>query len=61
MKISKQTHAFKGYASTYNVQILNSFNSELQLKHTESEIKNKTKKLLSELIGFKFATTLVLV
>ena len=51
----------KGYAITYNVEILNFFNPELQLKDTESIIKNKLKKLLTELRGFKFVTTLVLV
>ena len=61
MKITKQAHAFKGYASSYNVEILNSFNPELQLKDTESAIKNKLKELLTELRGFKFVTTLVLV
>ena len=39
---------------------MNSFNPELQLKDTESAIKNKLKKLLTALKGFKFATTLVL-
>ena len=34
----KRQHAFKGFASTYNVQILNSFNPEVQLKDTESAI-----------------------
>ena len=48
---------FKGYASTYNAEMLNSFNPELQLK---SPIKNNLKKLVSELRGFKFVTTLVL-
>ena len=28
-KIAKRSHAFKGYASSYNVEILNSFNPEL--------------------------------
>ena len=31
-KIRKRAHVFKGYASSYNVKILNSFNPELQLK-----------------------------
>ena len=34
-KIKKQPHAHKGYVSTYNFEILNSFNPELQLKNTE--------------------------
>ena len=40
---------------------LNSFNSELQLKDTQSTIKNKLKKNLTELRGSKFMATLVLV
>ena len=56
----KQSHAFKGYVSSYNVKILNSSNPELQPKDTESEIQNKLTDLLSELKGFKFVITLVL-
>ena len=41
LKIRKREHAFKGFASSYNVDILNSFNSELQLKDTESAIRVK--------------------
>ena len=40
-KNKKREHASKGYASTYNMEILNSFNPELQLKDTEIAIKNK--------------------
>ena len=62
VKITKwREHTFKSYASTYNVEILNSFNSELQLNDTESAIKSKLIELLSQLRGFKFVTTLVLV
>ena len=61
VKIIKQAHALKGYASSDNVEILNSFNPELQLKDTESAIKNKLIELLSESRGFRFMTTLVLV
>ena len=39
VKIIKWAHAFKCYASSYN-EILNSFNPKLQLKETESVIKN---------------------
>ena len=60
VKITKRSHAFKRYASSY-VEILNSFNPELQLKDTESATKNKLIDLLNELKGFKFMTTLVLV
>ena len=51
---------FKGYASSYNAENLNSFNPEVQLKDTESTIKNKLIDLLTQLKGFKFLTTLVL-
>ena len=57
-KMTKWKHAFK---SSYNVEILIFFNPGLQLKNTESVIKSKLINLLSELSGFKFATTLVLV
>ena len=60
-KITKQGHAFKGFASIHNVEILNSFNPELQLKDTESANKSKLIESLTQLKGFKFVTTLVLV
>ena len=44
-----------------NVEILNSFNPELQLKDTESEIKSKLIDLLTQSKSFKFVTTLFLV
>ena len=44
LKIPKRIHAFKGFASSYNVEILNSFNPELQLKDSQSAVKNKLKK-----------------
>ena len=52
IKITKREHALKSFTSTYNAEILNSFNPEVQLKF---------QKLLSELRRFKFVTTLVLV
>ena len=59
-KITKQSQAYKGYASSYNVNILNFFNPELELRNTESEIKNKLINLFSEKRGFKFVTALVI-
>ena len=61
VKETKQGNGLRGYTSPYNVDILNSPKPEVQLKDTESSIKNKRKKLLTELRRFKFATTLVLV
>ena len=56
----KRSHAFKGYIDSYNVEILNSFNPELQLNYTESAVRNKPIDLLSELKDFEFVTALVL-
>ena len=61
VKTTKRVHDFKGYISSYNAEIVNPFNPELQCKDTQSEIKIKLKKLLSELRWFKFVTTLVFV
>ena len=33
--MTKRAHAFKGYTSSFNVGILNSFDPELQLKGTK--------------------------
>ena len=60
-EIKKRTHTFKCYVSTYNVDILNSFNPELQFKDTECANKSKLIQLLSQLRGFRFVKTLVLV
>ena len=40
VKVTIREHAFKGYASTDNVNILNSFNPELLLKDTESAVSS---------------------
>ena len=55
------SHDYKGYKSIVVLNYLNSFNPELQLKDTESTIKNKLKKKLTELRGSKLMATLVLV
>ena len=60
-KKTKGEHAFKSYASTYNVETLNYFNPEIQFKDIESVIKSKIRQLLPQLKSFKFVTTLVLV
>ena len=61
LKITKKSHASKGLASSYNVEILNSLDLELQLKDSESAIRSKQQKFLPELKGFKFVVTLALV
>ena len=42
--MTKRSHAYRGYVGNSNVEILNSFNPELQLKDTESAVQNKLKK-----------------
>ena len=59
IKNKKREHVFKGFPSTFNLEILNSFNSDLQLKHIESSIRSKLRKLLTQLNCLKFVTTLV--
>ena len=49
----------KVFASSFNVEILNSFNPELQLKDLESAIISKPIDLVFPLKGFIFVTTLV--
>ena len=60
VKITKQLYAYRGYASTYNVEISNLVNPELQVKDAKSAIKNKLRNGLYELRVFKLVTTLVL-
>ena len=60
IKITKRALSFKCYVSSYNVEIWNSFNPKLQLKDTESTIKNRLIDLLTQMKGSKFVATLVL-
>ena len=57
-KTKKRSHVHKGYTSTYDVDILNFFNLELQFKDTETVIKNKLTDLLPESTWFKFVTAM---
>ena len=59
--MTKREYTFKDFLSIYNAEILNCFNSELQLSNTESAIKRKLIDLLTQLKRFKFVTELVLV
>ena len=56
VKITKGSHAYKGYTSTYSVKTFHSFNPQLQHKDTEFAIKNKLIDLLPKLKRFKFLT-----
>ena len=60
VKITKRAHNFKDYANSHNIEILYSFNPELQLKNTESVIKNKLTDLLTISESFKFVAILFL-
>ena len=50
VKMAKQEHAFKGYASTYNLEILNSFNPELQQIINESDIDDVFQSIYTTII-----------
>ena len=60
VNMTKGFHAYKGYVSIYNIEILNSFNPRLRLKDFESTIRGKQKDLLTELKGFEFVATVIL-
>ena len=45
-KVMKRSYAYKAYASSYNINILNSFNPKLQLKDTEPAIKKETSRFI---------------
>ena len=50
--MTKRAQAYRGYARSYNIKILNSFNPELHLKDTKFVMKNKLIALLTELKKF---------
>lgn len=49
-KITKWSRAFKGYASTYGVKILNYFNSELEPKESTKKEKGIIKQYITRLM-----------
>ena len=55
-----QSNSSDKYLHHYNIEILNLFDSELQLINTKPVIKSKFKDLLGELKKFKVQTALVL-
>ena len=55
-----ESNYFDNFVHCSNVEILNLFNSELQLIKTKPIIKNKLKELLSELKEFKVQAILIL-
>ena len=61
IKTLKQGHAFKAFASTDNVEILNYFDTDLKFKDTQCAIISNLIEFFTHLKGFKFVTTLFLV
>ena len=61
VKITKRENAFKGFASSYNVETLNSLTLNYNLKILNLQLKINLKKSLTESRELKFVTTLVLV
>ena len=59
--IKNRERAFKGHASTYSIEILDSFKAELRLKGGVSVFKSRLIESLTQLRGFKVVATLVLV
>ena len=51
-KITRRLHVHESYGSTFIVESLDSFNSELQVADTESAMKNKLIELLFEGLNF---------
>ena len=51
---AKRALALKGYGSSSHVEVLNTFNPELEPKDTESAIKSKLIELLTQIKSFKF-------
>ena len=61
IKNNKTSIFFKGYATTDNVEILNSFNHDLQIKDSDSAVRRRSMVFLTQLKCFKFVITIVLV
>ena len=61
VKRIKREHELKGHASTLWWYNFNIFYPELQIKDSKSAMKSKLIDLLTQLKGFRFVSTLVLV
>ena len=57
MSITKTDQAFKGYAISYKVEIIEKKNPIVQLEASKLSIKNLFSDLLNELKGFKYQIT----
>ena len=57
LSVIKKSNAFKGYARSYKVEILDQKDLLLQLEASKSSIKDSFKDLLNEMKGFKYQIT----
>ena len=57
LSVIKTDQAFKGYAMSYKVEIIEKKDSILQLEASKLSIKNLFNDLLNELKGFKYQIT----
>ena len=60
LNVIKTDHAFRGYAMSYKVEIIEKKDPIKQLEASKSSIKNLFKDLLDETKGFKYQITLKL-
>ena len=58
VKIIKANHAFKGYAMSYEVEIIERKDPISQLEASKSSIKDMFSELLNETKGFEYQITL---
>ena len=61
LSVVKTDHAFKGYAMTYKVELIEEKDPLIQLEASKSSIKELFNDLLDETKGFKYQITLKVV
>ena len=59
LSVLKKSKAFKGYARSYKVEILDPKDPLFQLEASKSSIKDFFKELLNEIKGFKYQITVI--
>ena len=57
LRVIKTDHAFRGYAVSYKVEIIEKKDPIVQLKASKSSIKDLLSDILNETKGFKYQTT----
>ena len=61
LSVVKTDHAFKGYAMSYKVELIEEKDPLIQLEESKSSIKELFNDLLDETKGFKYQITLKVV